>query len=265
MLERCEPVHTINDTPTCCLPSNLDMLPPRALRRPQSFSTLASVRVSPLVRIGQGPAGRPMTASASPYVLGFSLTRSANVAGPDPNGTGRSAEPPAGAPAASRSGTGPPGPFATLARCHQIDCRATARENLPREPKPRSGRSIHDRGESDDRIRCRRNSDRPVGGPANSENRFGPKPIVRACGSVPGLPNGAAKRLVQLHHSKGPPTHRASARISAEHPARQCCALNPIRGACLAGPAGAQHGRTAVHRGGSVEARHRSRGPIDGR
>jgi len=68
MLERCEPVHTINDTLTCCLPSNLDMLPPRALRRPQSFSTLASARVSPLVRIGQAhlrlsrwPFGLPET------------------------------------------------------------------------------------------------------------------------------------------------------------------------------------------------------------
>jgi hypothetical protein len=55
---------------------------------------------------------------------------------------------------------------------------------------------IHDRGESEDRTHCCRNSDRPVGGPANNENRFGPKPIVRACGSVPWLPNGAARRLV---------------------------------------------------------------------
>jgi hypothetical protein len=78
--------------------------------------------------------------------------------------------------------------------CHQIDCWPTARENLPREPKPRSGRSIHDRGGSDDRTRCRRNSDRPV--PVGSENRYRPKPIARACGSVPWLPNGAAKRLV---------------------------------------------------------------------
>ena len=81
------------------------------------------------------------------------------------------------------------------ARAHQIDCWATARENLPREPKPSSGRSIHDRGQSDDRARCRRNSDLPIGGPAESENRFGPKPIARACGSrsVPRqlLPTGA--------------------------------------------------------------------------
>jgi hypothetical protein len=145
-----------------------------------------------------------MTASASPYVLGFSLIRSANVAGPVPNGTERSAESPAGAPAAFRSGTGPPGPFATLARCHQIECRATARENLPREPKPRSGRSIHDRGESDDRIRCRRNSDRPVGGPANSENRCGPKPIVRACGSVPGLQRSRKAACITSSFQRAP-------------------------------------------------------------
>ena len=61
----------------------------------------------------------------------------------------------------------------------------------------RACRSIHDRGESsDDRTCCRRNSDLPVGGPAESENRLGPQPIARACGSVPWLPNGAAKRLV---------------------------------------------------------------------
>ena len=83
-----------------------------------------------------------------------------------------------------------------LGRRHQIDGWATARENLSCEPKPRSGGSIHDCGESDNRTRCRRNSDRPVGRPAESENRFGPKPIARACGPVPWLPNGAAKRLV---------------------------------------------------------------------
>ena len=90
------------------------------------------------------------------------------------------------------------------ARAHQIDCWATARENLPREPNPRSGHSIHDRGEFDDRTRCRRNSDRPVGGPANNENRSGPKPIVRACGCVPWLPNGAARRLYNFITPKGP-------------------------------------------------------------
>ena len=57
MLERCEPVHTINDTPTCCLPSNLDVLPPHALRRPHSFSTLASARVSP--RLSRWPLELP--------------------------------------------------------------------------------------------------------------------------------------------------------------------------------------------------------------
>ena len=97
-----------------------------------------------------------------------------------------------------------PGPalpvrFATRARRHQIDGWATARENHPREPKPRAGRSIHDRGQSDDRTRCRRNSDLPIGGPTESENRFGPKPIARACGSrsVPWrpLPN-AGQQLV---------------------------------------------------------------------
>jgi len=152
----------------------------------------------------------------------------------------------------TRSCRGPArGPCLFAAWVHQIDCWATARENLPREPSPRSGRSIHDRGESDDRIRCRRNSDRPVGGPANSENRFGPKPIVRACGSVPWLPNGAAKRLVQLDHSKGPPPHRAGARISAEHTARQCCALNPIRTRSMA-RAGTMHRRHGLVRGARV-------------
>jgi hypothetical protein len=59
-----------------------------------------------------------------------------------------------------------------------------------------------------------------------------PSDAIRdACWSLPWLPNGAAKRLVQLDHSKGPPPHRAGARISGEHPARQCCALNPIRSA----------------------------------
>jgi hypothetical protein len=98
-------------------------------------------------------------------------------------------------PPASRSGTGPPGPFASRARRTRLIV-GHRQGDLPREPKPRSGRSIHDRGEPDDRTRCRRNSDRPVGGPARSENRYGPKPIARACGSVPWLPNGAAKRLV---------------------------------------------------------------------
>jgi len=95
-----------------------------------------------------------------------------------------------------RRGDRPSRSVCNPARRHQIDCWSTARENLSREPKPRSGRSIHDRGEqSDDRTRCRRNSDLPVGGPAESENRFEPKPIARACGSrsVPWrpLPNGA--------------------------------------------------------------------------
>lgn len=51
---------------------------------------------------------------------------------------------------------------------------------------------------------CRRNSNRPVGGPAESANRLWPKPMLGRVGPCPGCPTAPNPGLYNFVTRKGP-------------------------------------------------------------